>query len=523
MLRKAQLFFLILIGSYPPLHLYARNQSELELRNLAVPLALSVGVGLAVALSWYPIMRDWTRSALMAGWLGFSFWLAGYMSNSILFSSADSGIFEGTCSVLIFAAIYLIGRNYIACRPDINRKFVSAAAMISGILVLFSLLSIIPTEIQRMARSFSSNQPSGISIAASSEMADTNSPNIIDIVLDGYARGDVLESRYGQSNDGFLNALRQRGFHIVESSTTNYSATAVSLTSILNMDYIKRPDGFIGNDMEPVKRMISDNAVFRYLRGRGYWTMNFSASCTLTEEIDADERRVFVDSPDQFQMNLVKFTPFRLLMQTWARGTTNDPYEIHRRQVTNALNGLAVVNDVKKPIYAFAHVICPHPPFIFNAEGQPAEAHRLYNMMDADDFISLGGTKDEYRKGYREQVTHLNKLVLKSIDKMQKLMHRPAIIIIHSDHGPGLGFDFKDIGKSDLKERMSNLMAIRFPNGDYNGIYPTITGVNIYRVVLSKYFGADLPLLPDKHFFVNWRNPYDHTPITLKQINKGHL
>lgn len=524
MFRKAQIVFLILLGSYPLLYLYAQNHNEMDFASLAPVLALSIGISVITALSWYPILHDWTRSASMAAWLGFSFWLAGYISNTVLFSNAASGIFEGSCSVLIFAVIYLIGRNYIAVKSNIDKRIISAAAMISGILILYTFAVILPTEAQRLFRGLTSHDASGASvIKASTKKADMNTPDIIDIVLDGYARGDILESRFKQSNTGFLNGLRKRGFHVLDTSTSNYSSTALSLTSMLNMNYVKRPDGFIGNDMKPVEDLIQHNAVFRFLKERGYWTVNFSASCSLTEGIVSDEYRSYVPGMDPFYEDLINLTPLSILMKTWSRGTVDDPFEIHRRQVTNALNGIATVNDAKKPIYAFAHVVCPHPPFIFKANGQPAESSIPYSVMDADDFISLGGTKDEYMKGYREQVTHLNTLVLKSVDRIKRMMHRPTIIIIHSDHGSGLGFDFADIRKSDLKERLSNLMAIYFPDGDYSKIYPSITGVNIYRVVLSKYMDADLPLIPDKHFFSSWKYPYNPTPITLEQINKGKL
>lgn len=457
----------------------------------------------------------------MAAWLSFTFWFAGYISNTYLFSNGF-GVTEGTCSILIFVILFILGRNYIVVKPNIDKRIITAAAMISGLLVMFSVAAILPTETQRLVRRFTSANTSTISISQTSfKKADENTPNIIDVVLDGYARGDILKSHFDQSNDDFLNGLRKRGFCVLDSSTSNYSSTALSLTSMLNMDYVKRPAGFVGDDMTPVTEMIQHNAVFKYVKNSGYRTVNLSASCSLTEGIISDEYRTVVNDNNQFNMDLVRLTPLNILADTWIKGTTNDPFEIHRRQVINALYGLVSVNDVKKPVYAFAHVICPHPPFIFKADGRPADTHRPYNVWDADDFISLGGTKEDYKDGYREQVTHLNKLVLAAVDRIQHMMHRPTIIIIHSDHGSGLGFDFKDIKKSDLKERLSNLMAIYFPDRDYNRLYPTITGVNIYRVVLTKYMGADMPLIPDKHFFTSWRDPYKQTPITLEQINRG--
>lgn len=350
---------------------------------------------------------------------------------------------------------------------------------------------------------------------------DGSTPNIIDIVLDGHARGDVLATRYHQSNAGFLDGLRSRGFRVLDKSTTNYSATAVSLTSMLNMNYVTRPKGFVGDDMEPLTEMMRHNAVARRLSGYGYRSVCFLSGCSFTESVDADEYRSDVESMSRYELSLLGFTPFNILINTWVRGSGNDPYETHRRRVISSLNGIATVDDRRQPVFVFSHVVCPHPPFIFRASGVPTIPDRQFSMWDADDFISQGGSKAGYIQGYREQVAYLDRLVLKSVDSIRGMMHRPSIIIIRSDHGPGLGMNFNDIKSSDLGERMPNLMAIHFPDGDYSGIYPTITGVNIYRVVLSKYLGARYPLLPDRNYFVNWRHPYRQTLLSREQIERS--
>ena len=35
-------------------------------------------------------------------------------------------------------------------------------------------------------------------------------------------------------------------------------------------------------------------------------------------------------------------------------------------------------------------------------------------------------------------------------------------------------------------------------------LYPTISPVNSLRVVMSRYFGTEMPLLPDKRFRTNY-------------------
>ena len=84
-------------------------------------------------------------------------------------------------------------------------------------------------------------------------------PDIYFIVLDGYARADVLAKYYGFDNGPFLEGLRQRGFQVSEASRSNFYWTFLSIGSSLNLDYIQalvgggsrpgqpRPDGALSD------------------------------------------------------------------------------------------------------------------------------------------------------------------------------------------------------------------------------------------------------------------------------------
>jgi hypothetical protein len=62
-----------------------------------------------------------------------------------------------------------------------------------------------------------------------------------------------------------------------------------------------------------------------------------------------------------------------------------------------------------------------------------------------------------------------------------------------------------------LHERLGILNAYLLPGIDPALIYPTITPVNSFRLVVNQYFGADLPLLPDRSFYSTWDQPYRFT------------
>jgi hypothetical protein len=72
----------------------------------------------------------------------------------------------------------------------------------------------------------------------------------------------------------------------------------------------------------------------------------------------------------------------------------------------------------------------------------------------------------------------------------------PPVIIILSDHGPGIDFDVQDPLGSDLDDRTSNFLAILSP-GQSRLLPPGTTPINVLPRVLNAYLGTSLPLQPD--------------------------
>ncbi len=101
-----------------------------------------------------------------------------------------------------------------------------------------------------------------------------DAPDIYFIVLDGYARADVLAEHYAFDNGPFVRGLEQRGFQVADASRSNYNWTFLSLASTLNMDYLPELlDGALdpkGTDREQAYRLLRDNRAAEFLRTRGY-------------------------------------------------------------------------------------------------------------------------------------------------------------------------------------------------------------------------------------------------------------
>jgi hypothetical protein len=126
----------------------------------------------------------------------------------------------------------------------------------------------------------------------------------------------------------------------------------------------------------------------------------------------------------------------------------------------------------------------------------------------------MGGTGEQYAQGYRAQAIFITRRVERVIDEILRNSPEPPIIILQSDHGSGLRLDMGSLERTDLHERMSILNTYYFPGQRYEGLNDRITPVNSFRVVLNTFFGAKIPLLPDRSFYSTWSEPYRFHDVT---------
>jgi len=157
-------------------------------------------------------------------------------------------------------------------------------------------------------------------------------------------------------------------------------------------------------------------------------------------------------------------------------------------------------------------VFAPHPPFVFQSDGNPALHDVPFSTRDGGPFAD-GGKK--YVHGYREQVRFLNTRVIEAIDRILQNSAKPPIIVLQGDHGPGSCW-VPDLDESDPRERVSILNAYYFPDRRYDRLYPEITPVNTFRLILSQYFGSGDALLEDRSYLSNWSHPYRLVDVTTQ-------
>jgi hypothetical protein len=472
---------------FPPLALYAHNQRFYRLPELALPLLATL---LLTGLLYLPaawLWKDPHERAFRLFAVVFCFHLSGHAASyfgglpiDLLGRGVDLG-------VLAEWAALLLGAGLLACRlPAEGAKVTRALALFSVVLVAMSAARIAKLEAERLARQDLDFHGGGWSAVRSVPPAEA--PHIFYVVLDSYARHDVLAEYYGLDNTPFLEALRQRGFYVAARSESNYPGTVSSLTSSLNMSYLDEASRAVPVDGDPwmASRALSDNLVARVLRTRGYSFVAFANGIGMTEARHADlfldvEHAPVVDG--KFFQTMLGLTPLRGLGFGWTMGQERVE-GLHRARVLHALETAPGLARSKAPVFALVHVVCPHGPFVFDAQG---------NVPPRP---PSGGA--EVMRAYAAQITYLNGRVLRMVDDILAASHRRAVIVIQGDHGTNPGADWNDLDALVGPHRMKILNAYLFPDRQYARLSDTITPVNTFRVVLSQYLGMDIPLVPDR-------------------------
>jgi hypothetical protein len=157
--------------------------------------------------------------------------------------------------------------------------------------------------------------------------------------------------------------------------------------------------------------------------------------------------------------------------------------DARRMRVFSALEKLKQIPAMDEHTFVFAHLVIPHPPYSFGPDGE---------WVSFND----GASVQERAKAYSNQALFINREILKVVDAVLSKSETPSVIIIQGDHGP-----LPDIAFSGA-EKMPILNAYYLPGADsQKSLYPSISPVNTFRVVLNSYFGKNLPFLEDVSYY----------------------
>ncbi|HAR98660.1 MAG TPA: hypothetical protein DCS11_07195 [Syntrophus sp. (in: bacteria)] len=497
---KAWVLHPFIIPAFPALFLYAHNQAHLRPHQLAWPAAVVLaGAGLLFLL----LLRVWKDARLAAvgvsvtGLWAFSFHAFKELFDALVYLATGRDL-PPWGPFLLYAALLAGLLSTLAKRRALAPCLHAGLNGMGIALAAMALWTIGGAE----WRQWRIREAPAAADGGAAPCVPHPMPDIYYIILDGYAGEEVLDRLYGFDNSPTTGFLRERGFFVADGARSNYGQTALSLASSLNHDYL---DALLGRDhadeesRRPLRLLIEGSAVFRKLERMGYVIVPFESRYDI---IDLPGRGLYQPvgrGPGEFAARLIAQTPLSLVH------TKADAVEELRQSVLGAFDRLERLSLPRRPCMVFAHILPPHPPFVFAPDGGLPESAASFALVDGS---QLNMDPAEYRRRYLEQVRFVNGRLPRTVDAILGRPGREAVIILQGDHGPGSELHHDRFEATNLEERFSILNAVRFPDGDHRLLRPGMTPVNTFRVVFRRVFGEPLDPLEDRGYYSTWSRPY---------------
>ena len=481
----------LLLAGYAVLFLYASNLSEADFGQVAPVLLFVVGIAAALLLAGAVVLRDTARAAiLLSAFIAFFF---GYRHVVILTAGTSLAGRPTQALWVLLGVVALV----IAWRGGRALRTATRALNALGFgLVLVALIAIVPTEVEQFTAASTAAAAPELSPAPAASDPGEGSKALRDIwvlVFDRYGSAESLRLNYG-IEEKLTPWLADRGFHITPDAHANYQRTSFSLASSLNLDYLEA----VGEG-RTIEQLLKDHAVGRFLTDLGYRYVHIGSQYEPTRTADRATVNRRLENTSDFATAMIDSSLAGTLLERL--GYTK--MDIRRqRQLDWAHFDLDAIDQTVNepgPKFVFAHLLLPHPPYVFDERGNTVP----------DDVDAKRSTQESYEAQMRYLDTRIEALVDRLLDVPEE--ERPIIVLMADEgpypkryegnplvKGPDPDFDWSSITDEELRIKYGILHAMLLPGVDEGAIPDEMTSVNTFRFLLSTYFGADLPPLPNR-------------------------
>lgn len=302
--------------------------------------------------------------------------------------------------------------------------------------------------------------------------------NIYYIILDQYARQDVLRKHLNYDNDYFIKELKEMGFIIFNNSFSNYNTTPLTISTSLNMDY------YTYNRDYDVSLIQNESPAVKNLKKIGY--KNIFIESGGNSQITCNGLEDFCIKGGAFHDDialLVKMTPFWRLMKNEHFFRYFEALYLLTDLNLSIKSALEFHKQSDSNFFLFAHILSPHEPQRYNKDCSK------YTSLNP----GLGSTTIEQ---YTTDLPCLNQTVIETLEYIYKIDKTDPIIIIQSDHG----ISNKMVASDDKIIRLKNLMAFKTPKECEKYLEYQFSPVNNMHFVFSCLFKKKPIYLEDKYF-----------------------
>ena len=491
-----------LFAVFSVLFLYSHNIDQSSLADLILPMSTVMIITTVAWILLRMILHDSHRAGLVVTLILLLFFSYGQIYNAVI--GVDIGsmrIGRHRFLLPIWLLIFLAG-GYFSLKAKKHLHDITRYLNFTTVILICISLFNITVYVIRTSGIIAAHESDSTSAAQQVATEPViNPPDIYYIILDGYANSQTLRKFHDIDNSEFIRKLTERGFYVARESCSNYVLTPVSLSSTLNMEYVNYLTETLGEhsiDHSIPYRMIRNNKVSQFLKGHGYKFVVIRSGWGPTDRNRFADISIKCGKYNEFIKVLIHTTMLvvvekHLVFIDW-----------HRDNIRRMFEELEKAPAIEGPKFVTAHILIPHPPFIFGANGEAVKPEQ----------VLLGQNTWQPTESYADQLAFVSWRIIQVIDSILTGSDRPPIIIIQSDHGSASLDEWDNPSDDFLQERFMILNAYYLPDFSHERLYDSITPVNTFRMIFNHYFGTDYEALEDRYFFSSIPTPYKFTDVT---------
>ncbi len=489
-MKKSIVIHPFLLALSPVLLLLSHNIEKTYYTSALLAMIVSFGMSILIVLLLKLIIKDIKKAAIITSIGIVLFYSYGHIYNELL-----NVIYLRQRSLLTIYALIFIFTSYLIIRTRKKLTNLTKALNIFAlILVVLPIINIILFELNKTHIELPVEINTAISSSVQTPNTDKKNINrdIYYIILDGYAHAQTLKNIHGYDNKEFEDYLNKKGFFVAANSTSNYAQTTLSLASSLNMAYIN--NAINSRNIKPLQNMRTNNKVVNFLKFKKYTYVNVRL-----EKSDSSDGSFFDRIVSDDFLTILYYTTMLGVLPISDKSA---------KATLNAFAKLSEIYKIEEPTFAFAHIVSPHPPYVFDRDG---------NTPKKSTFIEYVGNIWKSKDSYIDQLIFINKKIQILVDNILKNSKIEPIIIIQADHGTASSADgttMQNPSKVLLQERMRIFNAYYLPAGGNQTLYDSITPVNSFRKIFNFYFNANYKILKDRNYFSDYANPHKLKDVT---------
>lgn len=490
---QEMVFHPFLFAIYPIIVLYFSNKTILSFHHVISTILLTIVVIAALLMLSFICLKNMAQGGLIVSLLlaWFFFFRFANENATELFKIIFFVQPRARYSLVLWTLIFIVGIVHFIRKKSSHKIATTILNRASLLLTLFALSMNFPGTPFRVqpphSKQVHEKKPVDIDQAiqnleikkdAARDPKNLNSPDIYYIILDSYTRYDTLKRYFDFDNKEFYNYLHKKGFYIAEKSLSNYQNTATSLRSSLNMDYLDH-DTIDPRTGIPDSNIGENNRISSILKSKGYRYIWVRAE---NEFVNSNFKK------DLLYREMLNYSVFYQMQYLLPFNTKS-----HRYLIESEFDALAKASALNEKKFVFAHFLCPHPPFfVFGPNGEEFSINKYWLLP------KLGLI-------YVYHIMYVNRKMEKIIDTILRNSKTDPIIIVQGDHGSVINnaspFSSGD-SKTFLTQRMTILNAYHLPRGGRRLLYPSISPVNTFKLILNYYFKENYNLLKDESWFI---------------------